>query len=256
MESSSNYDFSIFKPRNLHGRKNRNVVLIMLLIWAVAVFGFQFLLWAIEKPTPEKALTQFEAAWPAAVNGTASEAEYQSLLNSLVLVKGKGVVTEADQDVLAHAISTIAFLLVPDSIQPAIQSGIAEQLSNKEKLSKANDQNYLALKSSIVETGKSLVQLTAPYSGLASESLEAKIMIASLKADYPESLSNAAFLGLPAMMKLYLTHNQSVLTDTKFLGFPFHYFYTAVFLLVLFVGLCIAYNLIIQWRLEKEGVVE
>jgi hypothetical protein len=228
----------------------------MLLIWAVAVFGFQFLLKAIEKPTPEKALTQFEAVWPAALNGDATVAEYQTLLNSLVLVKGKSVVKKADQEVIAQAISTIAYTLMPDSIQPAIQLGIAEQLSNKEKLSKANDQDYLSLKSTIVETGKSLILLTSPYCGLSSESLEAKILTASLKADYPESLSDAAFAELPNTMKFYLTHNQSVLTDTSFLGFPFHYFYTAVFLLVLFVGLCIAYNLIIQWRLEKEGVVE
>ena len=64
MESSDNYNFSLFKPRNLHGKKNRNVILTMLLIWAVAVFGFQFLLRGIEKPTPEKTLTVFESIWP------------------------------------------------------------------------------------------------------------------------------------------------------------------------------------------------
>jgi len=40
------------------------------------------------------------------------------------------------------------------------------------------------------------------------------------------------------------------------MGFPFHYFYTAVFLLILFVVLCITYNLLIEWRLKKEGVKE
>ena len=64
MESTDQYNFSIFSPRNLHGRKNRNVIFTMLVIWAVAVFGFQALLRAIEKPTPEKTLTVFESEWP------------------------------------------------------------------------------------------------------------------------------------------------------------------------------------------------
>ena len=53
------------------------------------------------------------------------------------------------------------------------------------------------------------------------------------------------------IMDRYLIHNRSVLTDTIFLGFPLHYFYTAVFLLVLFVGLCLGYCLMME-RLEKE----
>ena len=71
MESSDQYNFSIFAPRNRHGRKNRNVIFTMLAIWAVAVFGFQFLLSIIEKPTPEKALGVFESAWPAVTGGNA-----------------------------------------------------------------------------------------------------------------------------------------------------------------------------------------
>ncbi len=69
MESSDQYNFSIFSPRNLHGRKNRNVIFTMLAIWAVAVFGFQVLLKALEKPTPEKALTLFESEWSGIASG-------------------------------------------------------------------------------------------------------------------------------------------------------------------------------------------
>ena len=69
MESTDQYNFSLFSPRHLHGRKNRNVIFTMLLIWAVAVFGFQFLLKGIEKPTPEKALGAFESEWPFVIAG-------------------------------------------------------------------------------------------------------------------------------------------------------------------------------------------
>jgi putative solute:sodium symporter small subunit len=57
-------------------------------------------------------------------------------------------------------------------------------------------------------------------------------------------------------MEKHLTHNRSVLTDTKFLGFPFHYFYTAVFLLVLFVGLCLVYCRLMDDLSAKYGMEE
>ena len=55
-------------------------------------------------------------------------------------------------------------------------------------------------------------------------------------------------------MGLYLIHNRSVLTDLKFLGFPFHYFYTAVFLLILFVGLCWLYCVRTDLFNKKYGI--
>ena len=106
MESSDNYNFSIFRPRNVHGKKNRNVILSMLLIWAVAVFGFQFLLKAIEKPVPEKALVTFEKLWPAVQTGQASlQMMQRAFLNSLIMARGKGTLTADDQKVLSDAIS-------------------------------------------------------------------------------------------------------------------------------------------------------
>jgi hypothetical protein len=103
---------------------------------------------------------------------------------------------------------------------------------------------------------KSLTSLCEPISGFGYGSLEAAILTGSLNINAPDSFTNESFARLPEIMSLYLTHNQSVLTDTIFLGFPFHYFYTAVLLLILFVGLCIIYNVLIEWRLNKQGVVE
>jgi uncharacterized membrane protein len=256
MESSDQYNFSLFKPRNLHGRKNRNVILSMLMIWAVAVFGFQLLLRLIEKPVPENALSMFESTWSSVKTSDLKAVEYKVFLNSLVLVRGKNIVKADDQKVLSSAISCVVFSVVPDSVRDLTLAAISDLSSLKGNLSKAKDQEYLDLKMKIVQRNKTILTLIGPYSGFEPGSLESTILISSLQEKYPASLSDASFTVLPGIMKLYLTHNRSVLTDTKFLGFPFHYFYTAVFLLIMFVVLCIVYNILVEWRLGKEGIVE
>jgi len=256
MESSDQYNFSLFKPRNLHGRKNRNVILSMLMIWAVAVFGFQFLLRLIEKPVPENALSMFESTWSSVSTSDLKTVEYEEFLKSLVLVRGKNIVKPEDQKVLSSAISCVVFSVVPDSIKSLALGAISDLSSLKGSLSKTKDQEYLDLKMKITQRNRAIISLIGPYSGFDSGSLESTILISSLQEKYPDSLSDTTFTGLPGIMKLYLTHNRSVLTDTKFLGFPFHYFYTAVFLLIMLVVLCIVYNVLIEWRLRKEGIVE
>jgi uncharacterized membrane protein len=256
MESSDQYNFSIFSPRNKHGRKNRNVIFTMLAIWAVAVFGFQFLLRAIEKPTPEKALTVFESEWPAVTGGNEEEADYQAILTSLLMVKGKNTVAAGDQQLLREAISTVTFRLVPDSLNTLVMEQVVALELMHADIDALKGQEYMDLKYRIQDASAGLIGMLEPYTGFGTTSLEAPILAASLKKDYPASLTEPSLNRLPEVMKLYLTHNQSVLTDTKFLGFPFHYFYTAVFLLVLFVVLCIVYNRLIEWRLNREGIVE
>jgi len=255
MESSDQYNFSLFRPRNLHGRKNRNVILTMLLIWAVAVFGFQFLLRGIEKPTPEKALSLFESTWPAVVTGEMS-ADYKTFLQSLVLLKGKSALKPGDQKVLSDAISCAAFTVVPDSVRTLMISQIRDLDSLRSALTGATDQEYLDIKTLTGSKHRSLATISEFYTGFKAGSLEASIFTGSLHEEYPESFGDPTFSALPEIMKFYFIHNQSKLTDTRFLGFPFHYFYTAVLLLILFVGLCIVYNILIEWRLGKEGIVE
>jgi uncharacterized membrane protein len=256
MESPDLYNFSLFTPRNIHGKKNRNVILSMLAIWAVAVFGFQFLLRMIEKPTPEKSLVMFESTWKQSALTGLKSADYKTILHSLVLVRGKNIVKTADQKILSDAISCTFFMLVPDSIKNTMVGSIAEIKSLKGKLIEARDKEYLDLKNIINDKNKNIAVMGEFYSGFKTGSLESTILISTLQDKFPDTLNDSSFSGLPAIMKLYLTHNQSVLTDSKFLGFPFHYFYTAVFLLILFVTLCIVYNILIEWRLDKQGIVE
>jgi len=256
MESSDQYNFSIFSPRNLHGRKNRNVIFTMLLIWAVTVFGFQILLRVIEKPTPEKALTAFESEWHYIAGGNEEGADYRAVLNSLIMVKGKITVAAADQQLLSDAISTVTFRMVPDSARPTVMEKVGELEIMHADIAALKGQQYMDLKFRMQDASATLIGMLEPYTGYVTTSLEAPILAASLKKDFPATLTEPSLNRLPELMKLYLTHNQSVLTDTKFIGFPFHYFYTAIFLLVLFVVLCIVYNILIEWRLNKEGIVE
>jgi uncharacterized membrane protein len=256
MESTDQFNFSIFKPRNLHGKKNRNVIFSMLVIWAVAVFGFQFLLRIIEKPTPEKSLTVFESVWPGASEDNLDGPGYSSLLRSLVLVRGKSTLKPADQEILNGAITHFLFRIVPDDARTEILSLVDEAAGLTGKIQKASDEEFINIRNQIGDKYKRMAELTMPYTGFSPASLEATILVRSIRANYPISLKENSLEKLPSVMKLYLTHNQSVLTDTRFLGFPFHYFYTAFFLLVLFICLCIVYNILIEWRLNKEGVVE
>jgi putative solute:sodium symporter small subunit len=228
----------------------------MLAIWALAVFGFQILLRVIEKPVPEKALTLFEEEWYHVTRGNVDQADYKTLLGSLLMARGKITVTAADQLLLSEAISNATFTLVPDSVKPLLIEKVSELEVMHAEIASLKGQPYLDLKFRIQDASAGVINILEPFTGFGTASLEAPILAASLQKDYPGSLLDPIFDRLPVLMKLYMTHNQSALTDTKFLGFPFHYFYTAVFLLVLFVVLCIVYNKLIEWRLNKEGIVE
>jgi putative solute:sodium symporter small subunit len=118
-------------------------------------------------------------------------------------------------------------------------------------LSTANNQAYLDLKVEIEQLKATLTGLLGAYTGLQPGSLEATILSSSLQIPLASNFQDPMFKALPDMMSYYLTHNQSFLTDTPFLGFPFHYFYTAVFLLVLFVVLCIVYKHIDRKKIKK-----
>ena len=176
MEPTDQYNFSIFKPRNLHGKRNRNIILTILLIWAIAVFGFQFLLRVIEKPTPEKALTMFESAWPAALSGIPGEGDPGTLLHSIILVKGKNIVKPEDQKVLSDAINTLFYMGVPDTIRTRIimqTSGLNEL---KKRLPGLKDQEYLDVSARIREEAGSLRKTVSSFAGFHQGSNEAVIL--------------------------------------------------------------------------------
>lgn len=256
MESSDNFNFSIFRPRNLHGRKNRNVILTFVVIWAVAVFGFQFLLRAIEKPVPEAALTAFNKVWPAAQSGSLTSDEGKILLNSLIMARGKITLAASEQQILADGISVCTYHLLPDSLKSSVSSKTSSIAGMHKSVAGLTGDAYLEMKKNISVASKNIVEECSDFTGVAPVSLEGSILGFSLGTDRGITFSDPSVSTIPAIMQLYMTHNQSVLTDTIVLGFPFHYFYTAVFLLILFVVLCILYNILIERRLKKEGITE
>ncbi len=98
MKTSINeYNFNLFQPVSPYGRKNRNLIITLLIIWFVAVFGFQLLLLLVQKPTPEKTLLTFESVWENVKTGKATVQEKKDFVNSLVAVAGKSSVKPATE---------------------------------------------------------------------------------------------------------------------------------------------------------------
>ena len=256
MQPKTDYHFNLFQPFTEHGRKIRNLILTMLAVWAVCVFGFQILLKIVEKPTPESSLTRFEAAYGNLMNGNQDQSTLRDFLHSQVLTAGKIAIKPADREVLSAGINLGIRMLMPDSVLAPILAKLSEMAAMKERLAKSEDQDYLDLKTGISRIQSEAMTLTAPYSGFAAGSLEAEILISYLATTAPDGLTSPELQILPDVMKIYLTHNQSFLTDFKFLGFPFHYFYTAVFLLILFVAMCLLYNLRLDRRMKIEKIAE
>ncbi len=248
--SSNNYDFSLFKPVSPYGRKNRNLILTLGTIWFVAIFGFQLLLLIFQKPTPEKSLITFESVWDNVKSGQASEQEKKDFVNSLIAVAGKSSVKPADKTVLMNSISWSVYNMVSDSEKVILSVKVKELAAVRKKLSSASDKEYITLKADLQSIKNTINTIANEKTGVDPTNNKAAILPYSLNPDFND-MEASDTEALPKIMKLYLTHNQSFLTDFKILGFPFHYFYTAEFLLFLFVGLSLFYSIRIT-KLQKQ----
>lgn len=233
MSDDKQFEVNFFKPLSDHAKANKKIIIILATIWAVAVFGFQFALMALNEPTPEKSYTVFESVWPAVVeNETVPVEMKQDFSKSLLAVLGKNIaVKDNHKAVLKSVLNWTLYSMQPDSMK------------------------YIFQKDPDEETIKTAVETI----GLASTGFD-KIMI-DLLPNSLEKVENEMLSGnykneIPGIMELYLVHNRSVLTDTTFLGFPFHYWYTGQFLLILFVLLCLVYVVIIDKTNAKYDFVE
>jgi putative solute:sodium symporter small subunit len=212
------YDINFFKPRGGIALDNTRVIILFLVIWAVAVFGFQFLLKGTTKPTAEASLVTFNELWPTVESATATIDQQQTFSKALLMVLGKNIVLKAeDKEVLKQA-----FSLTVHNMAPAMELN-AENVANILKLENAGfDQLMIEL---------------LPYSIVPVES-----------TTYSSEL--------PSIVSKYCTHPRGPLTDATFLGFPFHYWYSAQFLLLLFVVLCLLYAIRIEKIYIKHNFVE
>ena len=230
---TNEYKISFFKPTTQQAKENRNLIIKLFLIWAVAIFGFQILLKIIEKPVPEKSLLNFREAWEKISSGNATDLEYKTAGQSMLQVMGKSTVNQGDYTALKDGLGWILSNVYPASELNDLQRDIRHLNEVKQQITSLRDEKYLSAKEMIISKA-------APALGIDDKTLLAQILAIGLDDDL-ENISEQNKSKIPDIMSLYLTHNRSILTDTIFLGFPFHYFYSAVFLLVFFIGLCWIY---------------
>ncbi len=235
METNQNdYHISFFKPTTAQAKWNRNLAIKLILIWAIAVFGFHFLLRMIEKPTPELAYTKYEEVWKNISTENANVEEMKAFAHSSLSVLGKVFIKPDEKASLDNAVSWVAFQLA-DSTQKQLLKEKTEAFENiKSEVTSISDPQY-------IETKKELGKIACSVLSLQNTDPRVSIVALSMISDEMELFKAENKNAIPKIMSTYLIHNQSFLTDFTFLGFPFHYFYTAVFLLILFVFLCWLY---------------
>lgn len=233
--ADTNYNVNFFAPKSAHAKANRNIILAMLVVWALAVFGFQGLLIVLEKPTPEQSLIDFKQVWASVSAETATPQERQTFAKSILSVLGKNTMLKAeDKAMLKTTISWATYSLLHDN----------ERITYNEKI--GSDKAAVA----------ALAATAINLEDKGFDKLRAALLPSSLIPVESETLNAQVQAKLPEVMAFYTVHNQSVLTDTTFLGFPFHYWYTAQFLLVLFIVMCLFYAITIEKMNKKFDFVE
>jgi len=248
MESNPNdYHFSFFRPTTDSARRNRNMVIQLVLIWAVAIFGFQILLKVIEKPTPEPAWDLYQSVWGEIEAGSTDPQLLKKASQSALSVLGKVAIDPVHREALDNMISWSAFNIADDNQKTLLM----QKLESFENITASTDDptsgDYVAAKNELIPVLQEIY-------GLAPYDVRGKIAAVEINSALMNSFSKENREVLRDAMDLYLIHNRSALTDTRFLGFPFHYFYTAVFLLILFVGLCWLYCVRTDMFNKKYGI--
>ncbi|MGM0650978.1 MAG: sodium/substrate symporter small subunit [Bacteroidota bacterium] len=241
------YRTSFFKPTNQQTRANRNMVLWLLLIWVLAVFGFHIVLKLIEEPVPEPALLTYESVKDEVYQGTAGMETYREYAGVQLQVLSKVFISPDDHSRLREAFNWAVFKIADGEQANRLRSEISRFEKIESETTDILEEDYKQAKAD-------LRAVAVPVLGLDKNDVRTRILPLELTSDYTENFSDDQIATLEAILDKYLIHNESVLTRTKILGFPFHYFYTAVFLLVLFVVLCLIYCLRTDVLNKKYGI--
>jgi len=250
MESHPNdYHISFFKPTTRIARLNRNIVVYLVCIWTVAIFGFQIALKVFEKPTPEPAYLEYEQVWDRVAGNTASDQELRVFARTSLSVLGKNFIDPGHRQALDNGLSHSLYLLAGQEKGDQLKKRIAEFEKLKTVNRNITDPVY-------VDAKKELASLAAPLLGLSGNDVRTPLISIELSSSMMDALSEESREAIPVAMSTYLIHNQSFLTDGRIFGFPFHYFYTSIFLLVLFVGLCWLYCVRTDRRDKILGIKE
>ncbi len=240
----NDYRISFFKPATEMARLNRNIIISLVIIWTVAIFGFQILLKIINKPTPEPAYLAFEQVWDQVSNGMASDADLQVFAQASLSVLGKNFIDPGHRKALDNGLNWSIQQLSGMDQGASIRQDIIAFEKLKGEIENITDPQYVKARNELAST-------VSPLLGLSPGDVRTTFLSIELNSSMMDALSQESIEAIPAAMSLYLIHPQSFLTDTRFLGFPFHYFYSAVFLLVLFVGLCWLYCI----RADRRDII-
>ncbi len=227
MENNSQYDINFFTPHTPFLKEATRLVTIGMTIWFLAVYGFHILLKVIEKPTPEANYITYEKLYPKLTAGTATIEERTTMANVYLGLISKSVALQKNTALKNVFTATVYSILSSNQQQNLVVA--TQQLTTDKSVDLAFVINALGVGNNLS------MKAVIPYA-LEPLTVGVKGMVS------PE---------VPAIMTKYLIHNQSVLTDTKFLGFPFHYFYSAIFLLTLFVLICLVYCKAIDKVMKK-----
>ncbi len=227
---TEDYKISFFRPTTQRALVNRNLTIKLFLLWAVAIFGFQVLLKIVEKPVQEEALLRFTPAWENVLAGEAIEQDYKIAGQSMVQAMGKITMSPDNYASLRDGVGWMLHEVCSDEVFAVIQQDVQTVNALREQITTLQDSDYQAAKEAVIARA-------APALGIDQGSLLAQLLSIGLSNDMA-GISDENKQRIPEIMQLHMTHNRSFLTDTIFLGFPFHYFYNAVLLLVFFIGLC------------------
>lgn len=230
----NHFHTSFFKPGTESARRNRNMVIQLVLVWALAVFGFHILLKLIEKPVPEPAYTVYKEHWQGIKDGNMDKEALQLVSRSALSVLGKVMIQADHREALDNAVSWMAWNIADSSRKEELKNAVSAFEEIAESTEKITDKDYISIKNELIPLLQNIFNLNP-------NDVRAKIAPLEVKTSLMDSFGEDKMEVFEEAMGLYLIHNRSVLTDTVFLGFPFHYFYTAVFLLILFVGLTLIY---------------
>ncbi|MFO8088073.1 MAG: DUF4212 domain-containing protein [Bacteroidales bacterium] len=241
------YHTSFFKPSNKRTKANRNMVIWLVSVWAVAVFGFQILLKVLEKPTPEPDWETYQTIKASVYTESATTADYRKFARVNLSVLAKIFITPDERERLQKSMSWAFFNIAGEEGKHMLSDEISKFKAVKDTTSDVMNPVY--------QDAKFRLQAhAAPMLQLMKSDVRIRKLPLELRTDYPEQLSPEQIRKLENILDAYLIHNRSVLTDTIVLGFPFHYFYTAVLLLILFVVLCWLYCITADSQNKKHNI--
>ncbi len=230
MEGTTNYEINFFKPRTAFLKDNVRIITIGITIWFVCVFGFHILLKIVEKRTPEPGYVVYEQVYPKLTDGSASVEDNVSIAKVYLGLIAKSIALQKS-DPLKEAFTAAVYAATPAAEKDAFKALTADAAGNK-SVDITPILKVLGVEDNIVLKG------VVPFALAPMSDKE-------LSVTAPE---------IPAIMDKYLIHYQSFLTDSKLFGFPFHYFYSAVFLLTLFNLICLVYCYVIDGVMKKHGM--